>query len=179
MTPRSRTGWEKWPNFHRGAFRPPSGGGSLRRRPPAPSASRRFEPVKLLLAALCEWVSSSDVNARARAPRRLKVREVPASFSVSSGVWALYASAYWLALPERRERVLTFAECVCMKTKNRRNRELRQPNFRVRRRMKRWAVCRGWRKLSTRVTPSASSVSLSNRHRLAAQTCVKIASESD
>lgn len=147
MIPRSRTGCEKWLNFHRGAFRPPSGGGSLRRRPPAPSASRRFEPVKLLW--LCDCESQSDVNERARAPRPLKVREVPASFSVSSRLfeqWALFASAYWLALPERSEMrevaPLARARCMCMKKKNRRNRELRQTNFRVRR-MKRCAVCRG------------------------------------
>lgn len=145
MIPRSRRGCEKWLNFHRGAFRPPSGGGSLRRRPPAPSASRRFEPVKLVW--LCDCVSPSDVNERARAPRPLKVREVPASFSVISLLfeqWAPFASAHWLALPERSERRLAFAVCVwkrktavietCAKL------------ISVWGRLKRWAVCRGWRK---------------------------------
>lgn len=66
-----------------------------------------LSPVKLLLC-----LRSSDVSACARAPRPLKVREVPASFSVSSRVWAPSASAYWLAIPERRERLLTLSVCV-------------------------------------------------------------------
>jgi len=145
MIPRLRTGCEKWLNFHRGAFRPPSGGGSLRRRPPAPSASRRFEPVKLLWLCdcvsepeRCEWACSRSASSVWRCAR------FPPLFSMSSRLfeqWAPFANAYWLALPV----------CVCVKKKNRRKRELqlRQTNFRVRRRIKRCAVCRGWRKLSS------------------------------
>lgn len=79
MTPRSLTGFEKWPNFHRGAFRPPSGGGSLRRRPPAPSASRRFEPSEaaaLFALERCECVRTRSASSEGARGSRLFFREL-------------------------------------------------------------------------------------------------------
>lgn len=130
-----------------------------------------LSPVKLLLC-----LRSSDVWVRAHALRVLwRCARFPPLFP-------------WARVFEHRPRALigsrylreekgssSRSRCVCMKKKNRRNRELRQPNFRVRRRINRWAVCRGWRKLSRW---------LRVRHLWAcqtvtAQTCDKIASESD
>ncbi len=161
MTPRLLTGCEKWPNFHRGAFRPPSGGGSLRRRPPAPSASRRFEPreaAALFALERCARVCTHALRVLWRCARFPPL--FPWARLFEHRPRALIGSCYLREEKGCSSRSL----CVCMKKNNRRNRELRQPSFRVRRRIKRWAVCRGWRKEAVEVTPSASSVRFSNRH---------------
>ncbi|KAL1275152.1 hypothetical protein QQF64_027966 [Cirrhinus molitorella] len=116
MTPRSRTGWEKWPNFHRGAFRPPSGGGSLRRRPPAPSASRRYEPVKLLAAPCelerCECARKRSASSEGARGSRLFFRELECLSTVRE---RLLARVTW----EKRKGA--HVRGVCMKTKTRRS----------------------------------------------------------
>lgn len=123
MTARSRTGCEKWPNVHRGAFRPPSGGGSLRGRPPAPFASRRFEPVRSC-CSVTDWRSSSDVNARARSSEgargsRLFFRELACLSPVRE---RLLARLTW------EKRNATRVRGARMKKTTRRKRQLRQPN---------------------------------------------------